>query len=66
MEAVMQLVAHNPEPDITSGDAGRVALTFFFNLMEHWGCTKDQQCTLLALGGQAGRARQLCAVSCGS
>lgn len=39
----MQLVAHNPEPDITSGDAGRVALTFFFNLMEHWGCTKDQQ-----------------------
>ena len=32
----MHLVAQNPEPDITSGDAGRVALTFFFNLMEQY------------------------------
>ena len=47
----MHLVAHNSEPDITSGDAGRVALTFFFNLMELWGCTKDQQCTLLGAIG---------------
>lgn len=38
----MHLVAHNPQSDVTSGDAGRVALTFFFNLMGHWGCTKDQ------------------------
>ena len=43
----MGLLAHNIEPDITSGDAGRVALTFFFNLMQHWGCSKEQQCTLL-------------------
>lgn len=43
----MQLVALHAQPDITSGDAGLVALTSFFNLMEHWGCTKDQQCTLL-------------------
>ena len=47
----MHLVAHNSEPDITSGDAGRVALTFFFNLMELWGCTKDQHCTLLGAIG---------------
>ena len=47
----MHLVAQNPEPDITSGDAGRVALTFFFSLMEHWGCTKDQQCILLGAIG---------------
>lgn len=38
----MHLVAHNPQSDVTSGGAGRVALTFFFNLMGHWGCTKDQ------------------------
>ena len=41
----MHLVAHNTRPDITSGDAGRVALTFFFNLMEHPPRSKDQQCT---------------------
>ena len=38
----MGLAARNTEPDITTGDAGRVALTFFFNLMEHWGCSKEQ------------------------
>ena len=43
----MGLPARHAEADITSGDAGRVALTFFFNLMEHWGCSKEQQCTLL-------------------
>ncbi|MGN8275496.1 MbcA/ParS/Xre antitoxin family protein [Pseudomonas sp. SMN5] len=28
-------------------DAGRVALKFFFNLMELWGCSVEQQRTLL-------------------
>ena len=32
--------------------AGRVALTFFFNLMEQWGCDLDQQRVLL---GEVGR-----------
>ena len=35
-ESAMGLAARNTEPDITTGDAGRVALTFFFNLMELW------------------------------
>ena len=48
----MGLAARNIEPDITTGDAGRVALTFFFNLMEHWGCSKEQQCTLLGAIGK--------------
>jgi len=43
----MGLPARHAEAAITSGDAGRVALSFFFNLMEHWGCSKEQQCTLL-------------------
>lgn len=47
----MHLVAHNLVRYHQSGDAGRVALTFFFNLMELWGCTKDQQCTLLGAIG---------------
>ena len=34
-----------------SSEAGRVALTFFFKLMAHWGCNKDQQCTLLGAIG---------------
>ena len=47
----MGLTARHIEPDINSPEAGRVALTFFFNLMEHWGCNKDQQCTLLGAIG---------------
>ena len=48
----MGLAARNIEPDITTGDAGRVALTFFFNLMEHWGCSKEQQgAAMHAAGG---------------
>ena len=50
-ESAMGLAARNTEPDITTGVAGRVALTFFFNLMEHWGCSKEQQCTLLGAIG---------------
>ena len=47
----MGLAARHIEPDINSPEAGRVALTFFFNLMEHWGCSKEQQCTLLGAIG---------------
>ena len=47
----MGLAARHIEPDINSPEAGRVALTLCFNLMEHWGCTKDQQCTLLGAIG---------------
>jgi len=32
---------------LDSPDAGRVALKFFFNLMELWGCSVEQQRTLL-------------------
>ncbi|GGX99216.1 hypothetical protein GCM10007160_28540 [Litchfieldella qijiaojingensis] len=34
-------------PDTTSPEAGRVALKFFFNIMELWGCTPAQQRVLL-------------------
>jgi hypothetical protein len=34
-------------PDTTTPDAGRVALTFFFNLMAHWGCSAAEQKVLL-------------------
>jgi len=43
----MTIPTPHAQPDLDSGDAGRVALTFFFSLMEHWGCTKEQQCILL-------------------
>jgi hypothetical protein len=36
-------VSHRPD----TPEAGRVALTFFFNLMEHWGCTPEEQRALL-------------------
>ncbi|GGJ86169.1 MbcA/ParS/Xre antitoxin family protein [Pseudomonas matsuisoli] len=37
---------------VTDGaEAGRVALTFFFNLMEHWGCSREQQRVLLGSVG---------------
>lgn len=35
------------QPDLSSGEAGRVALTFFFNLMTLWQCPVDQQRILL-------------------
>lgn len=34
-------------PDTSSPEAGRVALKFFFNIMEKWGCTPVQQRILL-------------------
>lgn len=34
-------------PDTASPEAGRVALKFFFNVMELWGCTPTQQRILL-------------------
>ncbi|MFZ6049991.1 antitoxin Xre/MbcA/ParS toxin-binding domain-containing protein [Pseudomonas sp. CR3202] len=43
----MSIPASHASPDLQSGEAGRVALKFFFNLMEKWGCTKEQQRTLL-------------------
>ncbi|MBT8768887.1 MbcA/ParS/Xre antitoxin family protein [Metapseudomonas boanensis] len=43
----MSIPARAPALEIQSGDAGRVALKFFFNLMDKWGCTKEQQRTLL-------------------
>ncbi|MCK9817630.1 DUF2384 domain-containing protein [Pseudomonas chlororaphis] len=36
-----------PEPGLDSPQASRVALKFFFNLMTHWGCSVEQQRTLL-------------------
>ena len=40
-----------PSPEVqtaTDGaEAGRVALKFFFNLMEHWKCNREQQRILL-------------------
>ena len=43
----MSIPASTSTVDIQSGDAGRVALKFFFTLMDKWGCTKEQQRTLL-------------------
>jgi len=34
-------------PETASPEAGRVALKFFFNVMELWGCAPAQQRTLL-------------------
>ncbi|WP_016772150.1 antitoxin Xre-like helix-turn-helix domain-containing protein, partial [Pseudomonas sp. R62] len=39
--------ALNPREQLDAPEAGRVALKFFFNLMEHWGCNAEQQRTLL-------------------
>lgn len=38
----------SPQQQLDSPEAGRVALKFFFNLMERWGCTAEQQRTLWA------------------
>lgn len=35
------------QPATDTPQAGRVALTFFFNLMDKWGCSVEQQRTLL-------------------
>ncbi|MDH4612526.1 MbcA/ParS/Xre antitoxin family protein [Pseudomonas sp. BN102] len=43
----MNIPASHANPDLQSGEAGRVALKFFFNLMDKWGCNKEQQRTLL-------------------
>ena len=40
-------------PDLQSTDAGRVALKFFFQLMELWGCNVEQQRTLLGAIGNS-------------
>lgn len=39
--------AHSVTHDLDTPEAGRVALKFFFNLMEHWGCTAEEQRALL-------------------
>jgi hypothetical protein len=39
--------AHSVNHDLDTPEAGRVALTFFFSLMEHWGCTAEEQRALL-------------------
>ncbi|WLH13095.1 MbcA/ParS/Xre antitoxin family protein [Pseudomonas hefeiensis] len=41
----------NPQQQLDSPDAGRVALKFFFNLMALWGCSVEQQRTLLGKVG---------------
>ena len=41
-------ITHNDGVGVDTPEAGRVALTFFFNLMTHWGCSVEQQRTLLA------------------
>lgn len=41
---------HNPEIGVAKDvRAGKVALTFFFNLMKKWECTPEQQMTLLGI-----------------
>ena len=44
--------ALTPREQLDAPEAGRVALKFFFNLMERWGCSAEQQRTLL--GGVGG------------
>lgn len=44
MEAIATHAAHS---SANAPEAGRVALTFFFNLMEKWQCTAEEQRTLL-------------------
>ena len=41
----------NAQQQLDSPDAGRVALKFFFNLMALWGCSVEQQRTLLGKVG---------------
>ena len=41
----------NAQQQLYSPDAGRVALKFFFNLMALWGCSVEQQRTLLGKVG---------------
>ncbi|ANF58413.1 MbcA/ParS/Xre antitoxin family protein [Halotalea alkalilenta] len=43
----METVERLERPDTASPEAGRVALKFFFNTMEKWGCTPAQQRVLL-------------------
>lgn len=49
----MPQLAHVTAPDLQSSDAGRVALTFFFQLMEHWQCNVEQQRRLLGAIGSS-------------
>lgn len=51
----MPVALHHPEPalDLDSTKAGQVALKFFFNLMEKWNCSVEEQMTLL---GSIGRS----------
>lgn len=51
MSVAMQKSTHAFDPD--SAKAGQVALKFFFNLMEKWNCTLEQQMVLL---GSIGRS----------
>ncbi|MHA6493175.1 MbcA/ParS/Xre antitoxin family protein [Pseudomonas borbori] len=44
---------HEPVLDLDSPQAGQVALKFFFNLMEKWNCTVEEQMVLL---GSIGRS----------
>lgn len=39
--------ARDAESKIDAVEAGRVALKFFFGLMDHWGCSTDQQRLIL-------------------
>jgi hypothetical protein len=43
----MAMTSPQLQPELDSADAGRVALTFFFNLMALWQCPVDQQRALL-------------------
>lgn len=49
----MTLSASDAQHDLQSGDAGRVALTFFFNLMQLWQCSAEQQRKLLGSIGNS-------------
>ncbi|MFJ5299615.1 MbcA/ParS/Xre antitoxin family protein [Pseudomonas sp. RC10] len=40
-------ITRNDGVGVDTPEAGRVALTFFFNLMAHWGCSVEDQRTLL-------------------
>ncbi|MBC3349220.1 MULTISPECIES: MbcA/ParS/Xre antitoxin family protein [Pseudomonas] len=44
-------ISLNAQQQLDSPDAGRVALKFFFNLMALWGCSVEQQRTLLGKVG---------------
>ena len=47
----MKLEQAVSKPDIASPEAGRVALTFFFNLRGLWNCSAEQQRILLGSVG---------------